>query len=162
MKIKPTIPGLKEILLPPRASGTPAGAPTRLAWALFRPLQTAERPVGLVDVLRQVTLFEDLDRREHCRLARIVHEREYRDGEYICEHGKPGAALFVLRKGTVEVLRRGGDGREVSLAMLEPAASFEESAAVGTEAVCWFSIHTRVGSHRLLERLSDEQLPRIC
>jgi CRP-like cAMP-binding protein len=80
----------------------------------------------------------DLDRREHRRLAHIVHEREYRDGEYICEHGKPGA------EGTVEILRRGGDGREVSLAMRQPPASFEESAAaVGAEAVCWFSIRAR-------------------
>ena len=142
MKIKPAIAGLKEILLPPRPSRTPAGS-TRLAWALFRPLETAERPVGLVEFLRQVTLFEDLDRRELRRLARIVHEREYRDGEYICEEGKPGAALFVLRRGTAEILRRGGDGREVSLAVLEPPASFEESAAMGTEAVHWFSVRAR-------------------
>ena len=143
MKIKPTIPGLKEILLPPRARRAAAGASTRLAWALFRPLETAERPVGLVDVLRQVTLFEDLDRRELRRLARIVHEREYRDGEYICEEGKPAAALFVIRRGTVEILRRGSDGREVFLAVLEPPASFEESAAMGTEAVRWFSVRAR-------------------
>lgn len=143
MKIKPTIPGLKEILLPLRANRTPGNASTRLARALFRPLGAAERPVALVDVLQQVTLFEDLDRWKLRRLARIVHEREYRDGEYICEEGKPGAALFVLRRGTVEVLRRGRDGRDVSLAVLEPPASFEESAAMGTEAVHWFSVRAR-------------------
>jgi CRP-like cAMP-binding protein len=143
MRIKPTIPGLREILLPPRASRTGAGATTRLLRALFRPLETGERPVGLVDVLRQVALFEDLDRRELRRLARIVHEREYRDGEYICEEGKPGVALFVLRRGTVEISRRGGDGRQVLLAVLEPPASFEESAAMGTEAVRWFSVRAR-------------------
>ena len=143
MKIRPTIPGLKEVLLPLRASRPPASVWTRLARALFRPLETAKGPVGLVDVLRQVTLFEDLDRRELRRLARIVHEREYRDGEYICEEGKPGAALFVLRRGTVEILRRGADGREVSLAVLEPPASFEESAAMGTDAVRRFSVRAR-------------------
>ena len=114
-----------------------------MAWALFRPLETTERPVALVDVLRQVTLFEDLDRWELRRLARIVHEREYCDGDYICEEGKPGAALFVLRRGTVEVLRRGADGQEVSLAVLEPPSSFEESAALGTETVRWFSVRAR-------------------
>jgi CRP-like cAMP-binding protein len=142
MKTKRTIPGLREILLP-RASRTAAGATTRLIRALLRPLETAERPVGLVDVLRQVTLFEGLDPRELRRLARIVHEREYRDGEYICEEGKPGVALFVLRRGTVEISRRGGDGRPVSVAVLEPPASFEESAAMGTEAVRWFSVRAR-------------------
>lgn len=142
MKIKHAILGLKEILLPPRPGRTPAGS-TRLAWALFRPLETADRPVELVEFLRQVTLFEDLDRRELRRLARLVHEREYRDGEYICEEGKPGAALFVLRRGTVEILRRRGDEREESLAVLEPPASFEESAAMGTEAAHWFSVRAR-------------------
>jgi CRP-like cAMP-binding protein len=142
LKSKPVIPGLKEILLPP-AGRTSTGAWTRLACALYRPMETAERPVGLVDVLRQVTLFEDLNRWELRRLARIVHDREYRDGDYICEEGKPGAALFVLRRGTVEVLRRGGDGQEVSLAVLEPPSSFEESAALGTEAVRWFSVRAR-------------------
>ena len=142
MKSKPVIPGLKEILLPPPTRPSARGW-ARLAWALFRPLETAEHPVALVDVLRQVTLFEDLDRWELRRLARIVHEREYRDGDDICEEGKPGAAMFVLRRGTVEVLRRGADGQEVSLAVLEPPSSFEESAALGTEAVRWFSVRAR-------------------
>jgi CRP-like cAMP-binding protein len=137
------LPGLKEILLPRRASRTPGGASTRLAWALFRPPETAGRPGGIDDVLRRVTLFEDLDRQELRRLSRIVHEREYRDGEYICEEGTPGAALFVLRSGTVEVLRRGADGRPLSLAVLEPPASFEESAATGIETVRRFSVRAR-------------------
>ena len=142
MKSRPVIAGLKEILLP-AASRTSTGAWTRLAWALYRPLQTPERPVGLVDVLRQVTLFEDLDRWELRRLARIVHEREYRDGDYVCEEGKPGAAMFVIQQGTVEVLRRGGNGEEACLAVLEPPSSFEESAALGTETVRWFSVRAR-------------------
>jgi hypothetical protein len=135
--------GLREILLPLRASRPGAGATTPLLRALFRPLETGERPVGLVDVLRQVTLFEDLDRRELRRLARIVHEREYRDGEYICEEGKPGVALFVIRRGVVEIMRRRQSGEEVPLVLLEPPASFEEMAATGAEVVRWTSARAR-------------------
>jgi CRP-like cAMP-binding protein len=113
------------------------------ARALFRLPQAANRDLGLVEFLQQTVLFEALDSKELGRLARIVHEREYRDGESICEHGKPGAALFVLRRGTVEVVSRGRDGAEVPLATLEPPASFEEWAAVEFEGTHWYSIRAR-------------------
>ncbi len=103
----------------------------------------AEKRRSLVDFLKQVTLFEDLSRRDLRRLARIVHERDYHDSEYICQEGQPGAALFVVRRGLVEVVRRGSSSTEVPLAMLEPPASFEESAATGTESVRWLSARAR-------------------
>jgi hypothetical protein len=36
---------------------------------------------SLVEFLGQVSLFEDLAHRELARVARIVHERQYGDGE---------------------------------------------------------------------------------
>lgn len=143
MKTKPTFPGLKELLLPQRTSRAAESGSAPLLRALFRPMKAAQGPVELVDFLREVMLFEALDRRELRRLARIVHEREYSHGEFICEEGNPAEALFVVRRGTVEVVRRGGDGREVSLAVLEPPASLEEAATVGAEAVRWFSVRAR-------------------
>ena len=92
--------------------------------------------------LKQAYLFEDLMHGDLARLARIVHERSYHDGEYITEEGKPGAALFVLRSGAVEITRRTRSGKEVPLAMLEPPASFDELAAVG-EVVRWNSARAR-------------------
>ena len=143
MKTRLTLPGLKALLVPPPASRGSEVASTTGARALFGLRKTADRPLTLVDFLRQVMLFEGLDTRELRRLARIVHEREYRDGEYICEQGKPGAALFVLRNGVVDVVKRGRDGQDVSLAVLEPPSSFEEWAAMGTGAARWFSIRAR-------------------
>ena len=96
-----------------------------------------------MEFLGQVSLFEDLARRDLVRVARIVHERDYADGEYICEEGRPGAALFVVRRGVVEVVRRGAGAQEVPLALLEPPASFEESAAIGTGVIRWFSVRAR-------------------
>jgi CRP-like cAMP-binding protein len=143
MKTRLTLPGLKALLVPPPASRDSEVASTTGARALFGLRKTADRPLTLVDFLRQVMLFAGLDTRELRRLARIVHEREYRDGEHICEQGKPGAALFVLRSGVVDVVKRGRDGQDVSLAVLEPPSSFEEWAAVGTGAARWFSIRAR-------------------
>ena len=144
MKTKLTLAGLKELLLPRRPdSGSAAIAAVR-ARALVLPPESAMtgRGPSLVEFLRQVSLFEDLGRRDLGRLARILHERHYADGEYICEEGRPGAALFVVRRGVVEVVRRAG-AQEVPLALLEPPASFEESAALGTGGIRWFSVRAR-------------------
>ena len=146
MKTKFNLPGIKKLLLPRPADTGSSDTSAVPARALFGPppeTAVAEKGSSLVDFLKQVTLFEDLGRWDLRRLARIVHERDYRDGEYICQEGQPGAALFVLRRGLVEIVRRGSSGTEVPLAMLEPPVSFEESAAMGTESVRWFSARAR-------------------
>ena len=144
--MRPTFPGLKELLLPRRPNrGSADLAAIGAARALFQAPDSAfpERRENLVDFLGTVTLFENLTHRELARVARIVHERQYGDGEYICEEGRPGAALFVVRRGVVEVVKRGAGGPDVPLALLEPPASFEESAAIGTGVIRWFSVRAR-------------------
>jgi CRP-like cAMP-binding protein len=145
LKRKSAFPGLKEILFRWRPTTGSADISETQARALFqRPEVTlSERRRSLVEFLGQVPLFEDLGRRDREGLARIVHEREYRDGEYIFEEGKPGAAMFVLRRGVVEVVRRGSSTQEVSLVLLEPPASFEETAAIAPQPIRWFSLRAR-------------------
>ena len=143
MNTKLTPAGLKEILLPRTADGS-AAAFVRGARTLFQRAATvAPDRRGLVEFLAQVSVFETLDRRELARVARIVHERDYADGEYICEEGRPGAAVFIVRRGVVEVVRRGGGTEETSVALLEPPASFDESAAIGAGMIRWFSVRAR-------------------
>jgi CRP/FNR family transcriptional regulator, cyclic AMP receptor protein len=142
--MKLTLPGLKELFLPSRATRSPADIAAIGARVLFEAPDNAVTPRrSLVEFLAQVSLFEDLGRRDLARVARIVHERDYSDGEYVCEAGKPGAALFVVRRGLVEVVRHNAGGEEVPLALLEPPASFEESAALGTGVIRWFSVRAR-------------------
>jgi CRP-like cAMP-binding protein len=145
LKTKLKFPGLRQLLLPRRPTSSSADTAAMRARAMFLATESATttRAPSLVEFLAQVSLFEDLGRRDLIHLARIVHERDYGDGEYICEEGRPGAALFVVRRGVVEVVRRGTDSREVPLALLEPPASFEEAAAVGTGAIRWFSVRAR-------------------
>ena len=146
MKPRFNLPGIKALLLPRPADTTSSdtsGVPARAVFGPVPDTAVAEKRRSLVDFLKQVTLFEDLSRLDLRRLARIVHERDYHDGEYIFQEGKPGVALFVLRRGLVEVVRRDSSGTEVPLAILEPPATFEESAAMGTESVRWFSARAR-------------------
>jgi CRP-like cAMP-binding protein len=144
--MKPRFPGLKELLLRRRPThGSPDIAAVGAARALFQAPESAmtKQHESLVEFLGRVSLFEDLAHRELARVARIVHERQFGDGEYICEEGRPGAALFVVRRGVVEVVKRGAAGEAVPLALLEPPASFEESAALGTGVIRWFSVRAR-------------------
>ncbi|MCP2502012.1 MAG: cyclic nucleotide-binding domain-containing protein [Deltaproteobacteria bacterium] len=142
---KKSYPGLKKILFPLQKARDflDTSGPGRV---MFGPaLETAAggRGQDLVDFLKQVSLFTDLAHGDLRQLARIVHERVFRDGEIIFEQGTPGAALYLLRGGTVELVRKGRDGEEIPLAMLEPPASFEEMAAVGVEVVHWASARAR-------------------
>lgn len=144
--MSPTLPGLKELLLLRRPNrGSADIAAIGAARALFQAPERAmtKQRENLVNFLGKVGLFEDLAHRELTRVARIVHERQYSDGEYICEQGRPGAALFVVQRGVVEVVKRGANGQDVPLALLEPPASFEESAAIGTGVARWFSVRAR-------------------
>lgn len=145
MRTKLTLRGLKELLLPVRPSIAADDVAAVRARALFELPDSAltERRRSLVEFLAQVSLFEDLRRRDLARLARIVHERDYADGESICEEGRPGAALFVVRRGLVEIVRRGAGGQAVPVALLEPPASFEEAAAIRPGTIRSFSIRAR-------------------
>jgi len=147
MNTKLTFPGLKELMPPVRPGAGPAAPMSVIgaARALFRlpDAGVTGRRRSVVDFLAQVSVFEDLARRDLAQVARIVHERDYGDGEYICEEGRPGAALYIVRRGVVEVVRRGAGTREVPIALLEPPASFEESAAIGTGVIRWFSVRAR-------------------
>jgi CRP-like cAMP-binding protein len=140
-----TFPGLKRLLLPRRGDPGTGDVAAIRARALFQPPDTTVSGGrrSLVEFLGQVGLFEDLAGRDLARLARIVHEREYADGEYICRQGQPAAAMFIVRRGIVEVVRRDAGGHDVALALLEPPASFEESGAIGMDVIRWFSVRAR-------------------
>jgi CRP-like cAMP-binding protein len=143
--MKREYPSLKKILFPLQKARDfwDTSGPARLMYGPVQETAVGEGGRGLVDFLKQVSLFTDLAHGDLRRLARIVHERTYRDGETIFEQGTPGAALYLLRAGLVEITRKKPDGKEIPLAMLEPPASFEELAAVGAEVVHWASARAR-------------------
>jgi CRP-like cAMP-binding protein len=139
--MKLTFPGLKELLLPRRPNpGSADIAVIGAARALFQAPESAmsTQHESLVEFLGQVSLFEDLAHRELARVARIVRERQYSDGEYIGEQGRPGAALFVVRRGVVEVVKRGAGGQDVPLALRFPEslATSRRTAGFGPEIGC--------------------------
>ena len=141
MREKFRIAGIKEILLKWHKHADLLDTPDP-ALALYGPppkTAAGERGRDLVDFFKQVSLFEDLTQRDLRRLARILHERTYRDDEYIFQEGQPGAAMYIVRGGVVEIVRRRRNGEEVPLVTLESPATLEELAVVGTDVVHWTS-----------------------
>ena len=136
--------GIKKLLLPVKKldlMGT--GGPTRALFGILPTTSAKESSQDLADFLKRVPLFDDLGVGHLKRLARLVHERSYRDGESIFEQGKPSAAMFVIRTGAVEILRRSHNGEEVHLATLEPPACLGESELMAADAVQWCSARAR-------------------
>jgi CRP-like cAMP-binding protein len=57
----------------------------------------------LIEKLREIPLFADLDDEALARVAGLVSEVEAPRGQVIVEHGQPGSGMFLLEEGTVSV-----------------------------------------------------------
>lgn len=82
----------------------------------------------LLDFLGDSPLFAALARRELRNLSGILHQRTYQDGEFVFLKGQPGAAMFIIKTGKVNVIDYGKDSRETVVATLNPGDFFGELA----------------------------------
>lgn len=108
----------------------PRGGTQSQDTSLFRHLFARNRQEkSNTDVLAEIPLFDMLSSKELKLLAALVHERDYAAGELICEQGTPGAAMYIVKKGAVELFRQDAQGRPVRrMALLNEGAFFGEGA----------------------------------
>jgi CRP/FNR family transcriptional regulator, cyclic AMP receptor protein len=85
------------------------------------------------EVLRRCPTFELLAPAELVALGELCRPVTFTPGQVVFEEGAPGASLFVLADGEVEVVRR-EDGAEKVIARLAAPAAFGEMALVDREA----------------------------
>jgi CRP/FNR family transcriptional regulator, cyclic AMP receptor protein len=81
------------------------------------------------DPLSNVPLFQGLDGASRQRIAARLVERRLRPGEFLFHEGEPGAALYLVAEGEIEVLV-GRSGRETTLARLGPRSYLGEMAVI--------------------------------
>jgi CRP-like cAMP-binding protein len=67
-------------------------------------------------LLRRVPLLAVLPLTDLQRVAGIASERNFTDGEVICEEGEPGDELYVIVSGAVLVLVKQHDGTQKEIA----------------------------------------------
>ena len=79
-------------------------------------------------LLSKVPLFSHLAAEDVERLASLLRPRRCDRGEIIFQQGDVGTELYIIRQGEVTIRLSDATGREVSLAILRPGASFGELA----------------------------------
>jgi CRP/FNR family cyclic AMP-dependent transcriptional regulator len=75
-------------------------------------------------LLRNVTIFADLDPASAAALERLAETREYPEGAVILGQEERGDALFVLASGKVKVVLYGRSGREIILSIFRAPGDF--------------------------------------
>ncbi len=83
---------------------------------------------SVVDLLRQVVIFRDLDDQELALVAEVCAEETFRSGEYIFHEGEHGNRLYLIVQGDVRISRDVPGSGEEALAILKPGALFGEMA----------------------------------
>ncbi len=81
---------------------------------------------ALVDALRQVPYFSELEAGLLKDLACQVRERKYRAGELILLEGEACEGLYFVISGRVKVFKVSGEGKEQVLRILGPGRTFND------------------------------------
>lgn len=101
-------------------------------WAnIFR---FGQRDQSLAEILKNIPLFRELMPKELAILEGVVHTRTYKAGEPIFVEGEPGAGMYVIRSGRIEIVIKNQSEGQTTLAELEPGDFFGETALLGDMA----------------------------
>lgn len=84
--------------------------------------------MAITDLLRNVSIFRDLDTGELARVAEVCREQSFVSGEYIFREGEAGNRLYLIVEGEVRISREVPGSGEEALAILKPGALFGEMA----------------------------------
>jgi CRP-like cAMP-binding protein len=89
------------------------------------------RKESLAETLQNIPLFRELSTKELKTLERVVHIRTYDAGEPVFVETEPGAGMYVIRSGRVDIVLQYKSERQLLLAELEPGDFFGEMALLG-------------------------------
>lgn len=84
----------------------------------------------LIELLRQISLFDGLLPVHLQRIAYLVQEVNYGAGEAVFKHGDEGDGLYLILSGAVRISRTVSGMGEEALAVLRPGMYFGEMSIV--------------------------------
>ena len=96
-------------------------------WAFIFNNDRRARRHDMAVSLRGIPLFAGLSKRELRVVGEIVHQRSYQAGEFIFKKGQPGAAMFIITAGGVDIIDHGTD-EDTVLASIGAGTFFGELA----------------------------------
>jgi uncharacterized membrane protein len=103
-------------------------------------------------LLADVSLFKLLDDDERATLAGILDVRAFDTGETIFSYGDCGDALYIVRKGSVQVFVENNEGEKIILAENLPGDIFGEISLLDGGARTATAIATEPSEVLVLER----------
>ena len=93
---------------------------------LFR--RVSKEKDELFNILKEVPLFQDLNRREFNKIEGILHRRSYAADESIVKEGELGVGMYIVVNGQVDIIQSGEDGNIMRLATFGAGDFFGEQA----------------------------------
>jgi len=84
--------------------------------------------LDMISFLRGSPLFTGLTKRELKTVASIAHQRTYQEGEFVFRKGQPGAAMFIINSGEVNIVDHNEDASDTIIATLGKGTFFGELA----------------------------------
>ena len=79
-------------------------------------------------ILNQVPIFSDLTPKELAEVEKIVHQRRYKKNETIIQAGDPGLGMYIVVKGSVEIMEEDEKAGKRTLAKLSDGSFFGDMA----------------------------------
>jgi len=73
---------------------------------------------GTVKCMKDLAIFEPLDREEKAEVTRLARPVSYRKGEIIFSEGDPADTIYLVRTGRVLLYKISEEGREIALDIL--------------------------------------------
>ena len=95
-------------------------------WAYFFRLPQEKK--ANIELLKALPVFEYLSSTELIQIERVLHERIYEKGEVVFNEGEPGAGMYIISKGEVEILKAIGESKSMRLAVIPERSFFGEIA----------------------------------
>jgi CRP/FNR family transcriptional regulator, cyclic AMP receptor protein len=89
---------------------------------------------SLAEILQNIPLFRDLTGKELRILEQVVHNRTYEAAETVFVETEPGAGMYVIRSGHVDIVLKHDTDTPILLAELQPGDFFGEMALLGDNA----------------------------
>jgi len=97
-------------------------------------LRFGQRKESLAEILHNVPLFQDLTPKELRVLEHLVHIRQYKTDEPVFLESEPGAGMYIVRSGRVDIMLKHGSDQPLVLAELQTGDFFGEMALLGDNA----------------------------
>ena len=78
------------------------------------------RNESLAEILTNIPLFRELTSKELRTLEQVVHLRKYDTSETVFLENEPGAGMYIIRSGRIDIVLKHNTESPILLAELEP------------------------------------------